>query len=190
MEEKERVAAERDRLAAERDRVEAERHRLELESRAQSASLRSFELCFDLVAQFEVVDGVTTRTYSSPSHRKVLGHDPASCNGDVATLCHLYPLAYRQEVLPQLIASFEAGDMADGFGDADLYCWIRSERERRWARTCVPTQVSRQSRRRTIAPALSPLHTRATPAPHPLPRCSHTRAVRTLVRIRFTRSGL
>ena len=88
-----------------------------------------------------------------------------------------------------LVTTFAIG-LADGFGDADLYCWIRSERERRWARTCVPTQVSRQSRRRTIAPALSPLHTRATPAPHPLPRCSHTRAVRTLVRIRFTRSGL
>lgn len=71
------------------------------------------DLGFDLVAQIEVTDGVSRRLWSSKSHLTVLGHDPASCNGEETTLTHLYTAAALDE-LPGLVTAFERGVIEDG----------------------------------------------------------------------------
>jgi len=81
---------------------------------AEKTALAKLDLSFDLVAQLEVKDGVSTRLWSSKSHLTVLGHDPDSCNGDQSTLSHLYPAEFTRDQLPGLIEAFERGDIADG----------------------------------------------------------------------------
>ena len=93
-----------------------ERQRLEVAAQAQAAIFRSFDHTFDLVvAQIEVDGGIATRTYSSASHQSILGHDAAACNGDITSLTHLYSADFLANELPRLIATFEAGELPDGF---------------------------------------------------------------------------
>ena len=95
------------------DRLETAR--LKAVQAAQETLLRTFDLSFDLVTQIEVRDGVSTRLYSSTSHRTVLGHDPSTLTGDETTLTHLYPSEFLANKLPRLIAAFEAGKIPSGF---------------------------------------------------------------------------
>ena len=103
------------------DRIE--RQRFEDERQSQQAKLELFRLIdtsFDLVSLIEVHEGVSTRIYSSESHRIVLDHDPVRCNGDVLTLAHLYVNEFLLEV-PQLNCQFNAGAIKDGhMGELEL----------------------------------------------------------------------
>ena len=94
-----------------------ERQRLEIERASEEAArqlslIRCFDLSFDLVAHFEVTEGRVRRLYSSRSHKTVLGHDPASCNGDMLTLTHLYTADFLNNGLPELVTLFENGESA------------------------------------------------------------------------------
>ena len=94
------------------DRLETAR--LKAVQIAQETLLRTFDLSFDLVTQIEVRDGVSTRLYSSTSHRTVLGHDPSTLIGDETTLTHLFPSEFLSNELPRLIAAFEGGEIPHG----------------------------------------------------------------------------
>ena len=80
----------------------------------QQQALLNLDVAFDLIAQLEVKDGVSTRLWSSSSHYTVLGHEPTTCNGDVTTLTKLYPATFLRDELPGLIAAFERGKIVDG----------------------------------------------------------------------------
>lgn len=84
--------------------------------RDHDALLRTIDCSTDLVVQIENCAGVSTRTYSSVSHKVVLGHDPMSCNGDVSTLTHLYHPDFLEKELPLLIDAFENTEIQDGYG--------------------------------------------------------------------------
>ena len=76
--------------------------------------LAGLDIAFDLVSQFELKAGCFDRIYSSESHRSILGHDPASCNGAVMTLTHLYSSNFLRNRMPELITAFEKSTLRDG----------------------------------------------------------------------------
>ena len=81
----------------------------------KSRLLHALTSGYDLVAEFQVADGVAERIYSSESHRTVLGHVPETCNGVVTALTHLYTADFRMTEAPKLIAAIEAKKLPDGF---------------------------------------------------------------------------
>ena len=110
----------------------------------QVATLRSLELCYDLVAAFKVDGDVVERVYSSPSHLTVLGHQPLSCNGNIASLAHLYPASFRDETLPQVLSAFLAGQTPDGFqGELTLLNADGEEVPFEWRMAIDPVQQER-----------------------------------------------
>eukprot|EP00966_Prymnesium_polylepis_P008814 203197-Prymnesium_polylepis.1 len=72
------------------------------------------------MAYFVVKRGVATRLFSSRSHRRVLGHDPLSCNGELSTLRHLYTKDFLENELPGLITAFESGELHGRIGEMPL----------------------------------------------------------------------
>lgn len=92
-----------------------ERQHLEAKAAAHAELLHSMDNSFDLVTQLEIKDGVARRAWSSASHLAVLGHEPDSCIGDMRALPHLKTKEFVEEQLPNLISTFEARTMPDGF---------------------------------------------------------------------------
>ena len=70
----------------------------------------------ELVARFLVRDRRVWRTYCSPSHLPVLGHEPSSLLGEVTDLSgRLFRDVVLDHVVPQLASAFELGLMDSGF---------------------------------------------------------------------------
>jgi len=95
--------------------AETEHDELDVLTQTRYVPALMWDASVDLVAQVAVLNGTAYRLHSSLSHMTILGHDPALCNGDSKTLTHLYTADFITTTLPGLIASFEAGTLANGF---------------------------------------------------------------------------
>ena len=106
--------------------------------------LQCLDTSFDLVALYEVKDGISTRTWSSASHLTILGHEPVACNGDQRTLTHLFPIDFLEIELPRLISAFESGNMHDGLiGEQVMLCADSQEKWFEWRLKINSRQTNR-----------------------------------------------
>ena len=100
------LGGQQDALGGQQDARKAEQEALHL----SSAFLHAFDYVWDLVTVVAMNSGVLRRMYSSPSHSLVLGRDPLSCNGDVATV-QLHTPEFITDKLPLLTSAFKQGQL-------------------------------------------------------------------------------
>ena len=112
---------------------------------------------FDLVTEIVVEAGVSTRLWSSESHRKILGHDPVSCNGDERTLTKLYTPEFIQ-LLPSLVSQVEAGDMPDGFTTEVAYLHARGHTV--WFESRIKYDTNKKNRFLVVSRDITDRHAR------------------------------
>jgi PAS domain S-box-containing protein len=106
--------------------------------------LQCLDNSFDLVALYEVKDGISTRTWCSASHLTILGHELVACNGDQRTPTHLFPTDFLEIELPGLISAFESGEMHDGLiGEQVMLCADSQEKWFEWRMKTNPRLKNR-----------------------------------------------